>query len=462
MEIVVETTTPIPPATEVKPIKTATMEDEDSSYTVDFYSDNTFKMFGYIPLVSNSIQDIIAQDGIYAIGTYEGSPLRNGKVLLYVKRFLNVDKAQALAQEEYLKTKQSVTIKTTEKDLNDSTLIWEMLIDENTFGITSFLYTPILEESINGETSLEVNIAGDDTEKFKLSYSDLGSSGITATTTTFPATIDIPNPSSHSSIQLISFIDENNNNSKDNNELFVQSRFVPQAGYKNKITVTIKKETVNFVINGNLEDYNNLCFNFSGKDSYWPNIGIVPVNASNFQIYFYTDTASSFDRFVSLFEDKNNNGVRDQDGSNVNNGTNEVGIQPQSTKINIATDGTITATIDLYNSTDFLQEGKKIIAENYPSDSSQFSEEDKQVYYFYRPEEGENITFYIPSGEYIQSLLQKVFPIYDQDRKNTYACQFTNLWETMKYVVEYLQAKGFTVKSFGLTVEEMMQLGLPQ
>ena len=439
MEIVVETTTPIPPATEVKLIKTVTYTDEydnsDSLYiekgtqTFEFYSDKTFRMNQHIIWTGKdtTVDFSYEEKGIAYTGTYTGDPTKDGIIICNIQKMSKKIYAtdENTLYQAYKNGTKFVSYTSTDADLVPMTCSAPLLISgsECSFPDTDDFAVSYVKNTDNS-TSLQVNISGDDAERFGLRYVVLheGTGGpLSQQDGTFntPITVTVTQDTKVE-FELYVGAESNSHSARFNDTILLKS------GYNAIFETKVKRIDVPFKVEGNQSQYTDIKVDGNGCS--------LPTDLSKSNISFYC--LNNYD--VTAFNIR----ALDFSAGYGNTISDSVDII-----LDIDNPPTAPVTIKLY---DKLTEGNKINITQYPEEST-FTDEEKKHFRFTRGTD-ENIVFYIPVGTgtdgeflsngHVQALFEATyFPIDNLDNQayNNYSNQFTGLVDNMKDIVYFLE-----------------------
>ena len=304
------------------------------------------------------------------------------------------------------------------------------------------------------ESTVKLSIKGDDADLFKLSYYDNG----TQIVTTFPAEITSL-ITKETDLHCSAFIDSNNNNIFDNNELAVSSWVTEKPNATTEEEFDIVKSTINFSIDGDLSVYEHpmIINNIRGSGS--SSRVITSIDSTSITVYGNKNWSYGYTAYLAAFEDKNNDGFFTYDTDYPISEETPVSVE----------NGETTATIKIFETAPvILEDGKKVRMDFYSSNDS-FTEEERKHYRFYKSDENSTyISFYIPtgadtdgsfitcyqcedgktaewhSGDHYWHLLNSVYSD-DSDMRNrvddNYSYQFSELLQNMKDIVNYLETE---------------------
>lgn len=465
VEIVVETTTPIPPANEVKLIKTATMEgsnsgkgyfcDDEYRMTYEFYSDKTFKSYYQQKHTFSEIDFTYTFEGLALEGTYTGNPLVDGPVIFNTQKwnkFLasggTIDSSEVT--EVFTAYKNGATSKTitiTEADMTPFSMTTQNIISGDSVieeNLDFATYSPNGDNS----TTFKLEIVGDDTELFKLLYrvavnNGDGSHSFTSSQDGYASLsemIIVPDATENTVIVPYLFIDQDGNNTMDDGtDIIVKVATINlKLGYQTTAKVEIKKLPIQFTISGDTSQYQN------SRISTGYNGITVPMSEGKIDVYVNNTQTGSI-RFIRL--------TAEEHSTNEYGSLNKYSIS--DTVEFYLDEGTppTSVTLTLY---DKLEEGKKITIEEYTT--SETSTPEEKQFRFVEGNNG-NIIFYIPTGTGSDG--EFLSPIASRTGRNlttslincTYAglvnlrdaaddnftYQFTGLVDNMKDIVYFLE-----------------------
>lgn len=459
VEIVVETTAPIPPATEVKLIKTVTINQSsnsgnhqfcDSEYLMgcEFYSDKTFKIYLKGKFTASDFNFTYAYEGLLYAGTYTGDPLTDGTVVQFNIQKINKDLYSSNLVEEdeeiftaYKKGEPSKTIIIDETGLTPITPVTEQLTIQGDYAVAKganaySTYTPNEDTS----TTFKLEVVGDDVELFKLCYRLFKNNGDGSYSSfsqdeyrDLSETISLPDATENTVINLYLFIDKNNDGTmNDGIDNIVSLPMIDiKRGHQTTAKVEIKKLPIQFTINGNTSQYQNIHISTGYNGS------TVPMSEGKIDVYVNNQTIS-----ISLT-------AQEHSTSEYHSGYSI----SDTVEFYLNEEVPPTVTLTLY---DKLKEGKKITVQEYPISETSSAEEKK--FRFEKGTDG-NIIFYIPTGtgsdgEFLSPIAERTrTPLKYCLIDSTYAglstlsssasknmnYQFTGLVDNMKDIVYFLE-----------------------
>lgn len=393
-----ETTTPIPPATEVKLIKTVTMDgtnsgkgyfcDDEYRYTYKFYSDKSFKAYFEAKHIFEEINFTYTFKGLALVGTYTGDPLVDGPVVLNTQKWNKflatggfIDSTEVT--EVFTAYKNGATSKTItipETNLTPFTMSTQLAISGDSV-IGEDLDFATYTSNEDNSTTFKLEASGDDIESFKLCYclgEKNGKGGYSVSTQgeycDLSETISILDATENTVIEPYLFIDQDGNNTMDDGtDIIVKvARINLKPGHQTTAKVEIKKLPIQFTISGATNQYQNILIS-TGYN------GItVPMSEGKIDVYVNNTQTGSI-RSIGLTAEEHADGFSKYPISD----TVEFYVNEEVPP---------TVTLTLY---DKLKEGKKITVQEYPTSEASTTEE-KQ--FRFAKGDDDNLIFYIPTG----------------------------------------------------------------
>ncbi len=414
---------------------------EKGTQTFEFYSDKTFRINQHIiwtgkdPTVDFSYEE----KGIAYTGTYTGDPTKDGMIICNIQKMSKKMYAtdENTLYQAYKNGTKFVSYTSTEADLVSMTCSTPLLISgsECSFPDTDDFDVSYVKNTDNS-TSLQVNISGDDAERFGLRYVVLHE-GTGGPLSQEDGTFNTPIPVTVTQDTKVEFelyvgAESNLHSARFNDTILLKS------GYNAIFETKVKRIDVPFKVEGNQSQYTDIKVDGNGCS--------LPADLSSSTIIFYC--LNNYD--VTSYN------IRALDFSAGYGNTISDSVDIILDKDNPPT---TPVTIKLW---DKLTEGNKITVTGYDDTTTG----EKNKFRFERGTDG-NIVFYVPIGTgtdgdflrygHIQELFEATyFPIdhLDAQANTNYTYQFAGLVDNMKDVIWYLETKK------GLTVEGKDLIGL--
>ena len=444
--------------------------DDEYRMTYEFYSDKTFKSYYQQKYTFSEINFTYTFEGLALEGTYTGNPLVDGPVIFHIQKwnkFLarggTIDSSEVT--EVFTAYKNGATSKTItipETNLTPLTMSTQIsisgdsVIEENLDFAT---YSPNEDNS----TTFKLEIVGDDTELFKLCYrvavnNGDGSHSYTSSQDGYASlseVIIVPNATENTVIVPELYIDKDGNGTIDRGiDITIKLPSIDlKLGHLTTAVVDVKKYSINFAVEGDTNQYQNIHISTGSYGS------TVPLSDGKINVYVNNTQTGSI-RYISL--------TAEEHSTNEYGSLNKYSIS--DTVEFYLDEGTppTSVTLTLY---DKLEEGKKITIEEYTT--SETSTPEEKQFRFVEGNNG-NIIFYIPTGTGSDG--EFLSPIASRTGRNlttslincTYAglvnlrdaaddnftYQFTGLVDNMKDIVYFLENR------MKLTVEGEELIGL--
>ncbi len=448
-----------------KLIKTVTWEgsnsgkgyfcDDEYRMTYEFYSDKTFKSYYQQKHTFSEINFTYTFEGLALEGTYTGNPLVDGPVIFNTQKwnkFLasggTIDSSEVT--EVFTAYKNGATSKTitiTEADMTPFSMTAQNIISGDSFieeNLDFATYSPNEDNS----TTFKLEIVGDDTELFKLCYrvavnNGDGSHSYTSSQDGYASlseVIIVPDATENTVIVPELYIDKDGNGTIDSGiDITIKLPSIDlKLGHLTTAVVDVKKYSINFAVEGDTNQYQNIHISTGYYGS------TVPLSDGKIDVYAINIQTGSI-RSIGL--------TAEEHSTNEYGSLNKYSIS--DTVEFYLDEGTppTSVTLTLY---DKLEEGKKITVEEYPT--SETSTPEEKQFRFVKGNNG-NIIFYIPTGTGSDG--EFLSPIASRTGRNlttslincTYAglvnlrdaaddnftYQFTGLVDNMKDIVYFLE-----------------------
>lgn len=468
-----------PPANTVELIKTVTETysfssgkdyyyDGENFATINFYSDKTFERHHKCIRTLNEVNFTFTVEGPCLVGTYTGDPSTDGTVTLNTQKWNKfLASAISITSPEltevftaYKNGETSKTVTITEAALTPYTTTMPVTISGDTFSDTGFTstYTP----NDNNSTTFTVEAVGDDADSFKLCYQTAKNNGDGSYSnfsgqdviSNLSEIITVSDAAENTAISPYIFIDKDGNGTMDRGTdvIIDLSSIDLKLGHHITAVVDIEKHSINFNIEGDTSQYQNIHVN-AGYDG-----PTVPMADDKIDLYVASIRDSGSIRFINLTTQEYVQG----ESWNTYDISDTIELYPD--------EGTIPSSIT-FTLYDKLEEGKKIAVQEHPI--SEASTDEEKRFRFVQGTDG-NIIFYIPTGtgsdgEFLANLSSSTYrnptkylialtylglrPMkYSTEANMTH--QFTGLVDNMKDVVWFLENRK------GLIVEGKDLIGL--
>lgn len=432
-------------ATYIEPPFSNTFLSDALTMTVHFYSDKTFRMYGKIQNTVKGEGFSFTENGLGYIGTYEGNPKQDGEVILNPKK-VNLSFVSGIGGlpedifDSYKRGDSSKTINVKEDDLTsaDGAYHQTIVIKDNTFELKGdFFQSSNIKKNEDGTTSFQVDITGDDVDRFTVVYQIDGGQSTAENTLPVSQKITVPNGQAEIPISVTLFIDKDSNGKMDYGTdiyAFLHS-FRPKQGYHSTIEFEIKKVPVSFNITGDISQYQNIQV-VQGYNR----ISVSEESSRSIDMYFFVNVNGDYlgTEFLQVM------------GEDIQTSGNQYSISDSQT-ISYS-DGRVSPSPVTFKIKDKLKEGNKILIEEDTSGTEfRFGEDQDGNLVFYIPKSGSKGAFlsghkmehspsqssYSPQEALIS--LTYMGGLWNNSARENLAHQFTDVKENMQDIVEYLE-----------------------
>lgn len=390
---------------------------------INFYENNKFEIGVYSARHDREEDFAYTYDikKAYA-GTYIGNPLADNCTVRLDCTEDYWTSAVAAVSKTYKAGKTNIAVKDSDLTKTNNYGVLCAAIDGNTFNWGSAAadeyYGVSYSKNADGSTTVEVQITGNDAEKFKFS----GGRWNNNTAGTFPVTITVSDDDLHyddGRYYIGAFIDENGNNVCDDNEIEIRSWIDLKEGFKATKIIDVVKTVVKPSYTGNLSLFTNPKYINNERGSGSSSTVVADISSSQFNIYGDRNSLYGYNGYLAIFQDTNNNGLYDWQEPLL---TDETFIDCSEPVVSVNVKLPSTAP-------QFLN--KRIVFTT-SSSGLNLTNEQKKHFGFYSTDS--EITLYIPTGTGTDG---EFITCYECENGNTDHYSGDHFWNLLRYVYKY-------------------------